>query len=76
MVVEHNWRGFWRHPLRALRDAPPGGHCGDTMKIDGSEPIIDIPPHLSRHANGIRQKQWFYIKELRKKVRKYDTTWP
>jgi len=76
MVVEHIWRSTWRGPLRAPKDAPLGGCCGDTVELDGSESTIDIPPHLSRHSNGIREKQPFQLEELRKKVRRYDNTRP
>jgi len=59
MVVEHNrWR-TWRRPLRAPRDAPLGGRGGDTTKLDGSEPTIMIPPHVSRHPNRICEKERF-----------------
>jgi len=76
MVVEHNWRSTWRRPLRAPTDAPLGVRCGDTMELDGSEPTIDIRPHLPQHPNGIRENERFLLEEPRKKVRRYDTTRP
>jgi len=60
MVVEHNRRSIWRRPLRAPRDAPVGGRCGDMMELDGSKPTIDIRPHLSQHLHGIREQIWYY----------------
>jgi len=48
MLVEHNQRSTWRCPLRAPRDAPLGGSCGDTIELEGSEPTVDIAPHASR----------------------------
>jgi hypothetical protein len=40
LVVQHNQRSTWTHPLRELRD-------GETMEIEGREPTINTPPHLS-----------------------------
>ena len=43
-------------------------------KLEDREPIIDTPPHLSRHPKGIREKERFWLGEHRKRVRRYDTT--
>jgi len=45
MVVEHNQRSTWIRPLRKLRDATLGGHCGETMELEGRQPAINTPPH-------------------------------
>ena len=45
MVLEHDWRSTWPHPVRELRDAPHGGRCGETMELEGREPTINTPPH-------------------------------
>jgi hypothetical protein len=60
--------------LRELRDAPLGGCCGETTELEGREPTINAPPHLSRHPNGLREKERFWLEERRKRVRRYDTT--
>jgi len=75
MVVKHNRRSTWRHPVRELRDALLRGHCGDTTELGESEPTINIPPHLSRHPNRIREKDQFEHEEPRRKVTRDDTTW-
>jgi len=51
IVVEHNQRSTWTRPLRELRDTPLGGHCSETMQLEGREPTINTLPHLSRHPN-------------------------
>jgi len=65
MVLEHNSRSTWTHPLRELRDAPLGGHFGETMELEGREPTINTLPDLSRHPNGIHKKEWFWFEERR-----------
>jgi len=74
MVVEHNRRSTWTRSLRQLRDAPLGGCCGETMELDGREPTINTPPHLSQHPNGIDEKKGFWFEEHRNQVRRYGTT--
>jgi hypothetical protein len=49
------------------------GCCGETAEIEGREPIVNTPPHLSRHPKGIREKVRFWLEEHRKRVRGYDT---
>jgi hypothetical protein len=44
------------------------------MELEGREPTINIPPHLSRHPNGIHEKERFWFKKRRDQVRRYDTT--
>jgi len=50
--------------------------CGETAELEGREPIVNTPPHLSRHPKGIREKERFWLEERRKRVRRYDTTRP
>jgi hypothetical protein len=50
--------------------------CGETTELEGREPFINTPPHLSRHPKGIRNKERFWLEERRKRVRRYDTTRP
>ena len=38
-------------------DAPLGGHCGETKELEGREPSINTPPHLSRHPKGIDEME-------------------
>ena len=54
LVVEHNRRSTCRRPFREPRDAPLGGRCGETTEPEGREPTVNMPPHLSRHPNAIR----------------------
>jgi len=37
MVLEHNRRSTWTRSLRVLRHAPLGGHCGETMLLEGRD---------------------------------------
>jgi len=46
--------------------------CGEMMELDGREPIINTPPHLSRHLQGIRENERFWPAEHRKRVRRCD----
>jgi len=62
-------------PMRELRDAPTGGHCGETIELEGGEPTINAPAHLLRHPNGIHEKVQFWEEGRRNQVRRYDTTW-
>jgi hypothetical protein len=50
------------------------GHCGEMMELEGREPTIKTPPHISRHPNGIDEKEQCWFKERRNWVRRYDTT--
>jgi hypothetical protein len=76
MVVEHNWRSTWRRTLGEPRDPPLGGHCGETIELEGRKPAINIPPHLSQHPNGIHEIERSKLKEPRKEVGRYDMTRP
>jgi len=76
MVVEHNQRSTCGRPLREPKDAPLGGCCGETTELEGREPTINIPPHLSRHPNGVHEGQRSQLEEHRKGVRRYNTTRP
>jgi hypothetical protein len=44
------------------------------MEVESREPTVNTPPHLSRHPNGIHEKERFWFEEGRNRVRKYDTT--
>ena len=74
MVVEHNGRSPCTRPLRELRDAPLGAHCGETMELEDREPTINTPPHLSRHPNRIHLKERSWFQEGWNQVRRYDST--
>jgi len=50
--------------------------CGETVELEGRQPIINIPPHLARHPNGILETERFWLEERRMWVRRYDTTQP
>jgi len=58
------------------KEGSTGGRCGETVELDGRRPIINTQPHLWRHSKGIHEKQQLSLKERRKTVRRYDTTWP
>jgi len=66
--------------LLSCRSQAPGGvscrRCGETAELEGREPIINTPPHLPRHPKRIREKEQLWLQERRKRVRRYDTTWP
>jgi len=62
------------HTHWELRDARPGGRCGETMQLEGREPTINTTPHLSQHPKGIHEKEQFWFEEWRNRVRRYDTT--
>jgi len=51
-----------------------GSICCETAELEGGEHIVNTAPHLSRHQKGIRHKVWFWLKECRKRMRRYDTT--
>jgi len=74
MVVEHNRRSTWTGPLRELRDAPLGGHCGETMEQEGGEPTIYNLPYLSRHPNRTHEQERLWLEQRRNLVKGYDTT--
>jgi hypothetical protein len=46
--------------------------CGETTELEGREPIISTPPHLSGHPKGIREKERFWPEDGSKRVRRYD----
>jgi hypothetical protein len=46
--------------------------CGETAELEGREPIVITPLHLSRYPKGIREKERFWLEERRKRVRGYD----
>jgi hypothetical protein len=75
MVVEHNWRLTWTHPLRKLTYGPLGSHCDDMMEPEGREPTIITPPHLSQYPNGMHEKSHCWLEKSRNRVRGYDTPW-
>ena len=48
---------------------PMGVGCGETTELDGREPIINTPPHLSRHLKEIRDIERFWLEQRKKRVR-------
>jgi len=73
----HRWYlSTWSHPLRELRDPPLAGRCGKMMELVDREPTMNTPMHLSQHLNGIPENEQFWLEQVRKRVRKYGTTWP
>jgi len=65
---------FDRYCCSGLENQNPrsGSICGETAELEGSEPIINTPPHLPRHPKGMREKERFWLEERRKRVRGYD----
>ena len=67
LVVEHNQRSTWRRPLREPRDAPLGGHCGETTGLEGT-------PSTFHHTS--RDLQTEFVREsgssLRSVVRRWE----
>jgi len=47
---------------------PPHWRCGETTALEGREPIINTPPPLSWHPEGIHGKEQFWLEEHRKRV--------
>ena len=43
--------------------------CGETLELEGRQPIINTPPHLAWHLKGIRQKERFWLEERRQMVK-------
>jgi len=45
-------------PVLSIPNQNPllGSICGETTELEGREPIVNTPPHLSRHSKGICQK--------------------
>jgi hypothetical protein len=39
------------------------------IELEGSKPIINTPPHLSRDPKEIREKKRFWLQEHRQRVR-------
>jgi len=76
MAVEHHQRSTSRCPLGEPRNAPLGSRCGEMTELERREPAINHPPHLLRDPNGICETELFGLKELRKRVRRYDTSRP
>jgi len=70
--------GLSHHSVLSFPNQNPrlGSICGETTELDGREPFINTPPHLSRHPKGIREKERFWLEERSKRVRRYDTTRP
>jgi len=45
---------------------------GEVTELEGREPIINTPPHRSRHPMGIREKELFCLGERWERVRGCD----
>jgi hypothetical protein len=43
-------------------------------ELAGGERIVNTAPHFTWQPKGIGQKEWFWLKECRKRMRRYDTT--
>jgi len=50
--------------------------CGETVVVEGSQPVINILPHLAWRPNGHLETERFWLKQHRMWVRRYDTTRP
>ena len=46
--------------------------CGETVELEGIQPILNIPPHLSWYTKRIHKKQQFYLEKCRKRVKGYE----
>jgi hypothetical protein len=44
------------------------------VDYEDKEPIVNTPPHLSRHSKTNDEKERVWLEEHRKRVRRYDTT--
>jgi len=51
-------------------------HCGKTAELEGREPIINTPPHLSQHPKQNLENERFWLEECRRRVSRHDTTRP
>jgi len=49
---------------------------GEMLELEGRQPMMDIPPHLAWHPNGILVTERFWLEERRMRVRRYVTTLP
>jgi len=47
--------------------------CGETVELEGRQPMMKTLPHLALYPKGIHEKEWFQFKERRKRVRWYDS---
>jgi len=41
---------------------------GETLELEGRQPMIDTPSNLAWHPKGIREKEWFWLEVCRKRV--------
>jgi len=41
------------------------------VELEGRQPIINTSSHLAWYPKRIREKEWFYLEEGRKRVRGY-----
>jgi hypothetical protein len=42
------------------------------VELEGRQPIINTPPHLTWYPKGNHRKEHFYLMECRKRVRGYE----
>jgi hypothetical protein len=47
--------------------------CGETLELEGRQPIINSLPHLAWHPKGIPEKEQFCLKPCMKRVSGYAT---
>jgi len=65
---------FWRKVLWWCIAFPQSGWCCEKVELEGSEPIITFHHTSCGSPNGIPEKEWFRLKERRKRVTRYDRT--
>jgi len=51
-----------------------GSICGGTAELEGREAIVTLRRTSCSFPKGISEKAKFWLKEGRKRVRRYDTT--
>jgi hypothetical protein len=47
---------------------------GDTVELEGRQPIINTPLHLASHSNRILEKELWWIEEGRRRVKVHEET--
>ena len=46
--------------------------CGETVELDGRQPIIHTPPHLAWHPGRLLENERFWLKQRMKRVLGYE----
>jgi hypothetical protein len=62
---------FWNrtNPFLRSKPGPLAGYPDPLLTL------INTPPHLLRHPQGLCEKVWFWLEKHLTRVRRYDTTW-